>query len=176
MDRAKKGKVVGVCGSPRKGNTEFLLDVALSAAKKAGAETEIVLLREMGEIKKNDVEEFDNLVDATAIILACPSYARDVGTLDAPDVTPLMKDFFASLKPLAGSGMLANKKGGVISFGSSNLKWIKSTARIMEDFLEENGVDVKKTVTLVVDKPNDVRRQKSAVGAVMELGKKMVGE
>jgi multimeric flavodoxin WrbA len=168
MGRVKKGKIVGVCGSPRKGNSQYLLEAALDAAKKAGAETELVLLRQLGEIKKNDVEEFDNLVDATGIILACPSYDHDV--------TDLMKDFFASLKPLAGSGLLANKKGGVIAIGSESLKSIKSAASVMEDFLAEAEINHEKTITIIADKPDDARRQKSAVGAAMVLGKRMVGE
>ena len=37
-------KVLGIVGSPRKGgNTEILVREALTAAKEAGAETEIVL-------------------------------------------------------------------------------------------------------------------------------------
>jgi len=39
-------KLVGVCGSPRKGNTEWMLRKLLEAASKAGAETELILLRE----------------------------------------------------------------------------------------------------------------------------------
>jgi multimeric flavodoxin WrbA len=39
-------KVVGICGSPRKGNTEWMLRKLLEGAAKAGAETELILLRE----------------------------------------------------------------------------------------------------------------------------------
>ena len=39
-------KVVGVCGSPRKGNTEWMLTRLLEEVAKAGVETELVLLRE----------------------------------------------------------------------------------------------------------------------------------
>jgi multimeric flavodoxin WrbA len=39
-------KLVGICGSPRKGNTEWMLREFLEAATKAGAETELILLRE----------------------------------------------------------------------------------------------------------------------------------
>ena len=39
-------KVVGVCGSPRKGNTEWMLRKLLERAAEAGADTELILLRE----------------------------------------------------------------------------------------------------------------------------------
>ncbi len=38
-------KVLGVCGSPRKGNTEWMLKTVLDAAGDEGAETELLLLR-----------------------------------------------------------------------------------------------------------------------------------
>ncbi len=38
-------KVLGVCGSPRKGNTEWMLTTVLAAAAGDGAETELLLLR-----------------------------------------------------------------------------------------------------------------------------------
>jgi len=38
-------KVLGICGSPRKGNTEWMLDTILKSFAVKGAETEIILLR-----------------------------------------------------------------------------------------------------------------------------------
>ena len=39
-------KVIGICGSPRKGNTEWMLRKLLQGVAKAGADTELILLRE----------------------------------------------------------------------------------------------------------------------------------
>lgn len=38
-------KLIGICGSPRKGNTEWMLGKLLELAEKDGAETELILLR-----------------------------------------------------------------------------------------------------------------------------------
>ena len=38
-------KILGISGSPRKGNTEWMVDRVLEAARNAGAETELILLR-----------------------------------------------------------------------------------------------------------------------------------
>ena len=39
-------KVVGICGSPRKGNTEWMLRKLLEGAAREGADSELILLRE----------------------------------------------------------------------------------------------------------------------------------
>ncbi|HEY49647.1 MAG TPA: flavodoxin family protein [Dehalococcoidia bacterium] len=39
-------KVIGICGSPRKGNTEWMLRKLLEGVAKAGIDTELILLRE----------------------------------------------------------------------------------------------------------------------------------
>ncbi len=39
-------RLLGICGSPRKGNTEWMLARVLESAREAGAETELVLLRQ----------------------------------------------------------------------------------------------------------------------------------
>lgn len=39
-------KILGISGSPRKGNTEWMVERILEAARGAGAETELVLLRQ----------------------------------------------------------------------------------------------------------------------------------
>jgi len=38
-------KVIGICGSPRRGNTEWMLERLLEAVAHRGAETELILLR-----------------------------------------------------------------------------------------------------------------------------------
>jgi multimeric flavodoxin WrbA len=40
-------KVIGICGSPRKGNTEWMLRKLLEEVAKSGVETELILLREL---------------------------------------------------------------------------------------------------------------------------------
>ncbi len=40
-------KVIGICGSPRKGNTEWMLSKLLEEVARSGVETELILLREL---------------------------------------------------------------------------------------------------------------------------------
>ena len=88
-------KVVGICGSPRKGNTEWMLRRFLEAAAKAGAETELILLRQKnikgcdgcltceagGRERKglcrvrDDMQEiYPKLVEADALAFGTPVY------------------------------------------------------------------------------------------------------
>lgn len=88
-------KVIGVCGSPRKGNTEWMLSTLLEEAARNGAETELLLLRKMDVrlcrgclaceeggkerkgvcIIKDDMNEvYPKLLAADIILLATPAY------------------------------------------------------------------------------------------------------
>ncbi len=39
-------KILGICGSPRNGNTEWMIERVLEAARNAGAETEHILIKD----------------------------------------------------------------------------------------------------------------------------------
>ena len=88
-------KVIGVCGSPRKGNTEWMLNVVMEEVKRGGTEAEILLLRKMdvkmchgclacekgGKKRKGDcvikddmAAVYPKLIAADAIVLATPGY------------------------------------------------------------------------------------------------------
>ena len=95
-------KVIGVCGSPRRGNTEWMLDTLMKAVARNGAETETLLLRRMdvrmcrgclaceeggenreGKCKiKDDMNEvYPKLLAADAIVLASPGYMEMISGL-----------------------------------------------------------------------------------------------
>ena len=88
-------KVIGVCGSPRKGNTEWMLSRLLDEIKQCGAEAGLLLLRKMdvkmcrgcltcekggkerqGDciIKDDMAALYPRLISADAIVLATPGY------------------------------------------------------------------------------------------------------
>lgn len=88
-------KVIGVCGSPRKGNTEWMLNTLMEEVKRGGAEAEILLMRKMnvkmcrgclacekyGKKRKGDcvikddmTAVYPKLIAANAIVLATPGY------------------------------------------------------------------------------------------------------
>jgi multimeric flavodoxin WrbA len=94
MKKAKM-KIIGVCGSPRKGNSEWMLTTLCVELTRLGAEVEILLLRKMdvkmcrgclscekgGKNRKGDcvieddmVGVYSKLLAADAIVFATPGY------------------------------------------------------------------------------------------------------
>jgi multimeric flavodoxin WrbA len=88
-------KVVGICGSPRKGNTEWMLRKLLEGAAREGTDSELILLREKdirtcdgclsceagGKQQKgkcriqDDMQEiYPKLVEADGLALGTPVY------------------------------------------------------------------------------------------------------
>jgi len=88
-------KVIGICGSPRRGNTEWLLETLMRELAEGGAETETLLLRKIdvgmcrgclacekgGKMRKGDCVTKDDmaavypkLLAADVIVLATPGY------------------------------------------------------------------------------------------------------
>jgi multimeric flavodoxin WrbA len=88
-------KIIGVCGSPRRGNTEWMLRTLLGAAERGGAEVELLLLRKMDvrtcrgclaceeggkerkgicKIKDDMNAVYPKLLAADAFVLATPGY------------------------------------------------------------------------------------------------------
>jgi multimeric flavodoxin WrbA len=88
-------KIIGISGSPRKGNTEWMLGKLLETAAKNGAEVELLLLRKMDvrmcrgclaceeggkerqgicKIKDDMAGVYPKLLAADTIVLATPAY------------------------------------------------------------------------------------------------------
>ena len=95
-------KIIGIAGSPRKGNTEWMLCRLLELAAQKGADTEILLLRKMdirmcrgcliceagGKdrkgicVLKDDMNGiYPRLLNANAIVLASPGYFEMISGL-----------------------------------------------------------------------------------------------
>ena len=88
-------KIIGISGSPRRGNTEWMLKTLIQQAARNGAEVELLLLRKMDvrmcrgcltceeggkerkgicKIKDDMTEVYPKLLAADAIVLATPGY------------------------------------------------------------------------------------------------------
>jgi multimeric flavodoxin WrbA len=88
-------KVIGICGSPRRGNTEWMLGKVMAEASRNGAEVETLLLRRMNvkmclgclsceargkdrtgncKIKDDMAGVYTKLLAADTVVLATPAY------------------------------------------------------------------------------------------------------
>ena len=148
-------KIIGICGSPRKKNTYFMVEAVLNSAKEKGAETEFVHLADLdikhctgcvacektGECVINDDMKslLEKITNADALVLGSPSYYNNV--------TGLMKDFIDRTNPTWKEMKLKGKKAGVCCTGSEGLAVVKKCTDILVDFAETAGIEVVGSVT-----------------------------
>ena len=117
--------IIAICGSPRKGNTEFILKRFLSKAEELGHKTELILLREKKVGSCNgcfscDDEGVCNMRDDMGMIIERIK-ADDLVVFGSPNyfnnISGLMKDFFDRLQPVRLENKLAEKKAVAIMVG-----------------------------------------------------------
>ena len=147
-------KIIGIVGSPRQGNTEAMVRAALNGAREAGAQTELVLLRDLkieicdgclqcDETEKchfdDDMGEVNNkLIEADGFIMGTP--AR--WSLLSGD----LKVFMDRTNPLAMSERLKGKAAGIVAVGQSpkdeDEQSISKAADSVKNFCSNAGIDV----------------------------------
>ena len=143
--KRKKYKIVGISGSPRNKNTNFMLKTVLDAT---GCDYELILLKDKKInpcrgcggcyhthkcIVKDDMQEIrKKLEKADAIVLGSPTYFANV--------TGLMKNFIDRCLPLYLSEKLKDKKVALISVG--NFK--KGEVRFLDNFNPEKAMKTAK--------------------------------
>lgn len=137
-------KIIGIIGSPRgKGNTTFLVEKALKAAKSAGAHVESFHLGKMdinpcnacdickltGECPKDDDinELLLKLQEADGMIIGSPVYFGNVSSQ--------LKMFIDRSRPLRSDFKLQNKVGGAIAVGGSRNGGQETTIAAIHEFL-----------------------------------------
>lgn len=137
-------KVIGITGSPRKkGNTAYLVEQALNAAEKVGADAEIFNLGEMeiepciacdickmtGECPKDDDIGFllTKIQEAHGLIMGSPVYFGNVSAQ--------MKIFMDRSRPLRADFKLKDKVGGAITVGGSRNGGQETAISAIHEFL-----------------------------------------
>ena len=121
-------KIIAVCGSPRKGNTEFALKRMLTKLEERGHKTRLILLREKriqfcdgclscdktGKCKLRDDMQiiYSQLEESDLIILGSPNYFNNM--------SGMMKNFVDRLLPLYYKNKLEGKKTVAVISGVSN--------------------------------------------------------
>ncbi len=141
--------IIAICGSPRRGNTEFILKRFLTKAEESGHKTELVILREKKIAHCNgcfDCEDngmcnmrddmnviIDRMKSNDLIVFGSSNYFNNV--------SGIMKDFFDRLNPLRGeNNVLKGKKAAAIMVGevsdpkgaAASIATITSVAEILE--------------------------------------------
>jgi multimeric flavodoxin WrbA len=175
-------KIIGICGSPRKGNTEWMLRKLLEGASTAGAETELILLREKdirvcdgclscevgGKQRKgicrihDDMQDiYPKLVEADGLALGTPVYFEML--------SGLLKNFMdrtcpiwpkLELKPIVGTAVAEEDVGKAVD----NLMTYSSVC----------GMRWLGHVTALAKTPRQVSKDKDVGRRLELLGRKLV--
>ena len=174
-------KVLGITCSPRKqGNTEILVQEALTSAKDCGAETELLTVWDK-DVKpcdgchscmktgkchiKDDMQDiYLKLLDADGIIWGTPVYFFDV--------TAQAKILIDRSYALFTDGRLANKVGGIISVASS--LGHSGVWNLFNAFFSVNHILPSDIVYGYAREKGDIRKDKHAMQASKELGRQVV--
>lgn len=177
-------KILAIDGSPRKGNTDFMLQTILDSARENGAETDIIFLRDKKigfcdgcehckktkecHIKDEMPEIYKKLESSDIIILASPCYFFNV--------TAIMKNFMDRCNPYWFSKKLKGKKAFLVSVGGSFEESIKDTIRAMENFLR--GIFAEKIGSYYTKAENagEIKENPKVIKELQNIGKDLINK
>jgi multimeric flavodoxin WrbA len=161
-------KILGICGSPRKGNTEWLMRKLMETTKKRSAETELITLKDR-DIKmcdgclacektnachiKDDMQRiYDKMLSADGIVLGSPDY------MDAPTASAM--NFIHRMYPLYGK--IKGKRFASIVVGQvTGADGIASRGKVEDYFKSIAGLfelDYKGSLSVAARDPNDASK------------------
>lgn len=174
-------KLLGIVCSPRKGgNTEILVREALTGAQEAGAQTELITLRDK-DIKycdgcrtcdntgkchiKDDMQAiYPKLLEADGLIFGSPVYFWSV--------TGQAKVFIDRLVCLYRQNLLENKVGGVIAVASNSGH--AEVRNLFYSFFNANHMIISDFVQGYARDKGHIKKDRFAYLASRELGRKTV--
>jgi multimeric flavodoxin WrbA len=161
-------KILEICCSPRKGNTEWLMRKIMETTKKRSAETELIRLRDRNvqmcdgclacektnacHIKDDMQEIYGKMLSADAIVLGSPTY------MDAPTASAM--NFIHRMYPLYGK-IKGKRFASVVVGQATGADGIASRGKV-EDYFKSIaglfGLDHKGSLSVAARDPKDASR------------------
>lgn len=175
--------ILGICGSPRNGNIQAMIEKVLEGAKQTGAETELILLRELNiqhcdgcgscenthecRIQDDMQELYEKIFNTDILILGSPNYFNNV--------SGLMKDFIDRMCPYWEDKRLRDKKAVMVGVGSDNLEELElSCVTTMKEFCNICNLKITGSIKAQAHKPREILNNTKIMQECFELGKKIV--
>jgi len=174
--------IIAICGSPRKGNTEFILKRFLTQAEDLGHKTELVLLREkrVNDCKGcfgcqddgvcNMLDDMKMIVDRIIandlIVFGSPNYFNNVS---GP-----MKSFIDRMRPIYyQENRLKGKKAVIMFVGDESVDSNKAidTVRSVAELLH---MEVVGDLYLNASKPQDMEENPENIKMIDEFVKNIL--
>ncbi|MBD3426515.1 MAG: hypothetical protein GF409_04730 [Candidatus Omnitrophica bacterium] len=189
-------KVLGICGSPRKGgNTDIVLEKALEGARSGGADTEKIIISEL-DISPIRVEEYERVNEqglsvteddlnslirkiqsADALIMASPVFFGSLSTQ-----SKMVIDRFQCVwlsKTLRDKEIFPNPiKGAFICVAATQREDFFDNARsiIRHFFATSNVKYTKELFCPKCEDKGDILRHEDLIEKAFSLGKELAGE
>ena len=175
-------KIIGISGSPRKGNTEWMLKRLMEEAANNGAEVELLLLRKMDvrtcrgcltceeggrerkgicKIKDDMTEVYPKLLAADAIVLATPGYFEML--------SGLLKNFLDRTCPIWPK--LEDKKIAGLAVAEEGIGQAIQNLKTYASLCKMHWVG---SATALAKTPGEVAQQKDLERRLKRLAKKLV--
>ena len=181
-ERGAKMKVLGICGSPRKGNTEWMLTRVLDAAREAGADADLVLLRQKDVrlcrgcltcevdrdrkpgvcvIKDDMALLLPKLLEADVIVFGTPVYFYLL--------SGLLKNFLDRTVPIWP--LLKGKRAAGVAVAEDAVGKALENLRTYADLCQMPWLG---EVSALATKPEEVASNALAAESLAELGRRLV--
>jgi len=174
-------KVLLICGSPRNGNTQAMLEKVAEGAKEGGAETEMVLLRkldikhcigcksETGECSiPDDMQKlYPKLLEADVLVFGTPAYYDNV--------TGIFKDFMDRTNIFYKEKKWEGKPFAILTVGGMEIGEgsIERCEEIMKNFTALHRMKLMGSVLASAFKAREIEKDEGKMKECMELGKKL---
>ncbi|UCD07162.1 MAG: flavodoxin family protein [Candidatus Aenigmatarchaeota archaeon] len=168
-------KIIGIVGSPRKGNTEIMVFETLEGARARGAETEMILLsnknikfcRGSEESEYDDMNEISKKMgEAKGIVIGSPTYFDNV--------SGLLKNFIDRTLPLYETGKLKGKFLAVTVVGEADMQSINRVVDYLKIFGEICEMKFVGSVSAIAGAPGSVREDENKIQELRQLGERML--
>jgi multimeric flavodoxin WrbA len=168
-------KFLFISGSPRKGNTEYILNKVFDSVE---GEKELILLREKnikhclgclscGATKKCAINDdmtdiYGKIENADVIVLGTPNYYDNV--------SGLFKDFIDRTNPFYETGKLKGKKVVAVVVGGGETEVTKFvTDQIMKNFTEAHEMDLIDSYCFKALGANEIENNPEAIGQINKI-------
>jgi len=184
-------RVLGIMGSPRmKGNTELLLDEALSGAQSGGAKVEKIVvdklkiapcreyygcLNDGNCVIRDDMDGiYPKLLDADVVIIASPIFFYGL-TSQVKALIDRCQALWARKYILKQNLPNNNRKGAFIAVGATRGKKLFDGSKLtVKYFFESIGVKyVDELLVRGVDKRGEIKKHPTALSDAFELGRRL---
>lgn len=173
--------IIAVCGSPRRGNTEFVLRRFLTRAEELGHKTELVLLREKRIEHCSGCLSCDDDGDCPIIddmkIITERLAANDLIVFGSPNyfnnVTGLMKDFFDRLNVFYGTNKLNGKKV-IAVFVGEEVKTIDKAIKSIESIANSFEMNIIGDLYINGKGPQDIENNPESIQKIDEFTKNIL--